>query len=183
MVKRAIRRTLIPLVASTLLSACMTEREGNTGVEVGQTAPPYGAMSLSGDSVHLADLRDHVVLLNVWATWCPPCRDEIPALQALHESYSDRGLRIVGVSVDAQHDRDEIRPFADGYGVTYTLWHDPGDEIRTRFRIVGVPTTLLIDRTGTIVWRHVGPVTEDDPALNAAVEAALQTPVSSPADA
>jgi peroxiredoxin len=173
-VTKGIRRVVFPVLATSLLAACVTESGGETGVEVGQVAPAYGATTLSGDSAYLADLREDVVLLNVWATWCPPCRDEIPALQALHETYSDRGLQIVGVSVDAQHDRDNIRPFADGYGVTYTLWHDPADEIRTRFRVIGVPTTLLIDREGRIVWRHVGPVTEDDPGLNAAVQAALE---------
>ena len=158
-----------------LLGACgdMPPR----GVQAGQSAPEYGALTLDGDSVHLADLSDEVVLLNIWATWCPPCREEIPALQTLHETHADRGLRIVGVSVDAQHDRENVRTFAEEYGVTYTIWHDPGDLIRTRFVVTGVPTTLLIDREGTIVWRHMGPVTADHPGLNQALEEAL-----SPAD-
>ena len=148
------------------------------GVQVGEQVPEYGALTLSGDSVHLFDLRDQVVLLNIWATWCPPCREEIPALQALHEEHSAEGLNIVGVSVDAAHDRENVRTFADEYGVTYAIWHDAADLIRTRFVITGVPTTLLIDRSGVIRWRHIGPVTADDPALNQAIDSALGAPAT-----
>lgn len=146
------------------------------GVQVGEQVPEYGAVTLAGDSIYLADLRDQVVLLNVWATWCPPCREEIPALQALHEERADDGLTIVGVSVDAAHDRENVRTFAGEYGVTYSIWHDPADLIRTRFVVTGVPTTLLIDRSGVILWRHIGPVTADDPVLNQAIASALEAP-------
>lgn len=166
------RERPIPATLLVMLLAACGEMPSQ-GVQVGDTAPAYGAVTLEGDSVHLADLRDETVLLNVWATWCPPCREEIPALQALHERHADRGLRIVGVSVDAQHDRENVRSFADDYGVTYTIWHDPADLIRTRFVVTGVPTTLLIDREGRIVWRHVGPVTAEHPGLNQALEETL----------
>ena len=168
---RQIMRTLV--ACGVTLSALGCTDGGSRGVEVGQEVPEYGALTLAGDSIHLADLRDEVVLLNIWATWCPPCREEIPALQALHEEHSDEGLHIVGVSVDAAHDRENVRAFAGEYGVTYSVWRDPADLIRTRFLVTGVPTTLLIGRDGTILWRHIGPVTTDDPALNQAIDSAL----------
>ena len=143
------------------------------GVGIGRTAPAYGALTLAGDSAHLAELRGQVVLLNVWATWCGPCREEIPALQELYEQHGERGFEIVGVSIDGPSEVPAIRQFADSYGVTYTLWHDPVDVIGTRYRLVGVPATFLLDREGVIRWFHMGPVTVDDPRLNQALEAAL----------
>ncbi|CAN5791546.1 hypothetical protein BH23GEM6_BH23GEM6_01590 [soil metagenome] len=136
------------------------------GAIVGSPAPSYASITLSGDSVSLADHQGRVVLLNVWATWCPPCREEIPALQTLHERHHSAGLDIIGVSIDGRGERDNIRPFLDGFGVTFTIWHDPAERVTSTFRTQGVPTTFLIDRGGTLIWRHVGPITADHAELN-----------------
>lgn len=166
-------RAGLVLTVTLLLAAC---GDGpSRGVQVGSPAPAYGAVTLEGDSVHLADLRDRVVLLNVWATWCLPCREEIPALQEIHEQYGARGLEVVGVSIDSRNERDNLRGFADGFNVTYTLWHDPDDGVRNQFRIIGVPSTYLIDRQGVIVWFHMGPVTADDPGLMRALASSLES--------
>lgn len=141
--------------------------------EVGATAPLYSAITLAGDSIALADLEGEVVLLNVWATWCIPCREEIPALQRLHEEYAARGLRIVGVSVDARGEEQTVKDFADSFGVTYDLWLDPSEEVISTFRVIGVPNTYLIDREGRVLWKHIGPVLDDDPGLLAGLESAL----------
>src|SRR5690606_30315980 len=119
------------VLASGALGGCGDVRD--TAVAVGHTAPAYGALTLAGDSVCLSDLEGRVILLNVWATWCPPCREEIPDLQELYEAHADRGLEIVGVSVDGRGEAPAIERFADDYGVTYTLWHDPDDIISTRY--------------------------------------------------
>jgi thiol-disulfide isomerase/thioredoxin len=159
--KRAILLLLLPLA----LAACDTRALAGGGA-VGTTAPDYGAVTLDGDSVSLAALRGRLVLLNIWATWCPPCREEIPALQRLHERHAAAGLEVVGVSIDSRGEGENIRTFLEGYGVTYPIWHDPVDRVTTSFRAQGVPTTVLIDREGTVIWRHVGPVTDDDETLN-----------------
>lgn len=142
-------------------------------VEVGAPAPEIAAVDLQGNPVHLLDLRDTVVLLNVWATWCEPCREEIPALQALQDRLSSRGFEVVGVSIDFASERGKIRPFADSYGVTYTLWHDSENLVQKRYRLVGAPATFLIDRDGIMRWKGLGPIQADDPTLAAAIEAAL----------
>jgi peroxiredoxin len=98
-------------------------------VEIGSLAPDFGAVDLAGDSVHLRDLRGEVIFLNVWATWCEPCREEIPALQALQERHSGQGFEVVGVSIDFAGQREKLQPFADSFGVTYTLWHDIGEDV------------------------------------------------------
>jgi peroxiredoxin len=98
-------------------------------VEIGSLAPDFGAVDLAGDSVRLRDLRGEVTFLNVWATWCEPCREEIPALQALQERHSGQGFEVVGVSIDFAGQREKLQPFADSFGVTYTLWHDIGEDV------------------------------------------------------
>lgn len=140
---------------------------------VGAPAPAYRALALDGDSVSLAGLRGRPVLLNVWATWCHPCREELPVLQQLHETHASRGLALVGVSIDAAGDTDGIEEFARQYGVTYELWHDPDNAVSTVFQGIGVPLSVLIDAGGMIRWKHLGPVRANDPALAAALEETL----------
>jgi peroxiredoxin len=165
------RSVALVLGLSAVLASCGDLR--SAGVEVGRTAPTYGAVTLAGDSANLNDLEGRVVLLNVWATWCGPCREEIPALQELYELHNERGFDVVGVSIDGRGQDTAIRNFAESYGVTYPLWHDPDDYISTRYRLVGVPATFLIDRGGVIRWFHLGPVEVDDARLNEALERAL----------
>jgi thiol-disulfide isomerase/thioredoxin len=114
-----------------------------------------------------------VVLLNIWATWCKPCREEIPALETLHKRHTTAGLRIVGVSIDSPGEEGRIASYAQELGATYPLWHDPDNRVSTTFLAIGVPASYLIGRDGTLRWRHVGPVTANDPSLTAALTAAL----------
>lgn len=142
-------------------------------VEIGQQVPAYGAISLTGGADSLAALRGQVVLLNVWATWCIPCRTELPDLQALHERFQSQGLVVVGVSIDQGDDASDVRAYATERGVTYALWHDPADRISGVFLANGVPATYLIGRDGTLRWRWLGPLTKDDAALNAELTRAI----------
>jgi cytochrome c-type biogenesis protein len=157
-----------------MLLACKGD-EGDSArpPEIGRPAPDYRTVSLTGDSVSLAELRGRVVLLNVWATWCHPCREEIPILQALHERYASRAFELVGVSVDARGEEDTIRQFADDFRMTYPLWLDPDERVQSTFLAIGVPATFLIDRAGVLRWRHVGPVHADDSTLVRELEHAL----------
>lgn len=142
-------------------------------VEVGTTAPNFSATDLQGNPVALSDLRGEVVLLNIWATWCPPCLEEMPSMQRLHEAYGDRGLRIVAVSIDAPlgvRDRGgevggNVEAFARRMGLTFTIWHDPAGEIQRIYRTTGVPESFVIDRSGNIVKKVIG-ATEWDSEAN-----------------
>lgn len=136
-------------------------------------APPFAAVTLEGDSVRLADLRGAPVLLNVWATWCAPCREEIPELQTLHEAFGPRGLRVIGVTVDSRSAAADVRKFMDEYGMTYEVWWDPDQSSVSAFEAMGVPLTVLIGPDGRIRWRHMGAVPPGDPELREAVEALL----------
>ena len=143
-------------------------------VEVGQPAPRYAATSLTGDSVSLAGMRGKVVLMNVWATWCGPCRKEIPELRAIHTTYKDRGLELVGVSVDADGSDDAIRDFLKEFRMDYTIWRDANETVQATFRMAGVPATFLIDKQGVLRWKATGAVEPGDSTLVRAIEAAIK---------
>ena len=168
---RSFRARVLPAIALAALGCAGSE--GAARVDIGAPVPAYSAVSLAGDTVSLAAQRGKVVLLNVWATWCHPCRDEIPELQALHEGYAARGLEIVGVSVDTEGADDAIRAFMRDFRMTYPVWRDPAERISAQFHIVGVPATFLIDRQGVLRWRKTGPIQPGDPALRQALEQAL----------
>src|SRR5690606_35100744 len=159
------------LAASALLTACADVPPPSGAV--GSPAPDYAAPTLDGDTISLAELRGNAVLLNVWATWCPPCRKEMPDLQKLHEEFDHAGLRVVGVSIDAAGADEMVREFLEDYGITYTILRDPADRITSLFPAPGVPNTILIDAEGKVAWRRLGEVTADDPSLREAIARAL----------
>jgi peroxiredoxin len=170
------RPELRPLMAAALalfVAGCVLDTGANAPT-IGEPAPAYAAVDLDGNEVSLAGLQDSVFLLNIWATWCPPCRDELPVLQALHEEHADRGFKVIGVSVDSPGEQERIRRFASEYGITYPLWHDPDERISTLFRAVGVPASYLIDGAGVLRWRRVGPVHAGDTELAAAITSSLE---------
>jgi cytochrome c biogenesis protein CcmG, thiol:disulfide interchange protein DsbE len=174
-----LRLTLGALAASATiasLTACGDAPARAGTVAVGQPAPAYTARKLDGTPVTLAEHRDEVVMLNVWATWCKPCREEIPALDSLHREFGPRGLRIVGVSIDVISDTGTIAGFARDLGASYELWLDPDDRASSTFRALGVPSTHLVDREGTLRWRHMGPVRAGDARLRALLDSVLAEP-------
>ena len=142
-------------------------------VAVGAPVPSYSAEKADGSPIALADLKGQVVLLNIWATWCKPCRQEIPAVETLHQRHREAGLVVAGVSIDVDEDRKKVAEFAGALGASYAIWYDPDDRVSTTFLALGVPASYLIGRDGTLRWRHVGPITAEDGALNAALKVAL----------
>jgi cytochrome c biogenesis protein CcmG, thiol:disulfide interchange protein DsbE len=172
----AARRNSLAVIVSVLaLTACTRQDQPKADgrVEVGLPAPAYATISLAGDSVSLASQKGKVVLLNIWATWCHPCRGEIPELQAIHTRYRDRGLELIGVSVDTDGADDAIRTFMKDFKMTFPVWRDPDERISTQFLAVGVPATFLIDRQGVLRWRKTGPIAPNDTSLASAIEKAL----------
>jgi cytochrome c-type biogenesis protein len=162
------------LLVATLGCARPDDGGPRPRVEIGQEAPAYAARTMAGDSVSLALLRGRPVVLNVWATWCAPCREEVPYLESLHQQYRDRGLEIVGVSVDARGTDDKIRAFAGEYGMTYPIWLDPDERVNSIFRAIGVPSTYVIDRGGVLVWKHLGTLRPTTPGFAEALDTALR---------
>lgn len=167
------RSRIHPIFAAVLLLAACGEPPGGGPVRVGDPAPAYAAQTLDGERSALVQMRGKPVLLNVWATWCHPCRQEVPALETLHRTYSPRGLQVIGVSIDQGDQEQGIREFMHEFGASYPVWLDPDGEVSTVFSTVGVPSTFLIGPTGEVLWKHVGPVTADDAELRRLIEASL----------
>lgn len=161
----------IPVVLFLLLAAC--SEVGSGPPQLGEPAPAFEGASLEGETLSLEELRGEPVLLNLWATWCTPCRTETPYLQSLHERYRAEGLRVVGVTVDHNGSIGQIETFLEEYGVTYDILHDPRMGSMDTFSVWGLPATYLIDRDGRIRFIRMGPVDEGDREFEAALEAVL----------
>lgn len=164
-------KILLAAAAIGALAACAGDESGGRRefgrLVPGDPAPDFAAATLNGDTVSLASLRGSPVMLNIWATWCFPCRDEMPGLEALHREYSDDGLRVVGVSIDASGARQAVDFFLDEFDVTFTILHDPSERVTRAFRSMGVPETYLIDRDGIIAHRWIG---KFDPQAEGTIE-------------
>ena len=143
-----------------------------TGTDVGSTLPEYSAMWLDGSKFELAKRRENVVLLNVWATWCGPCRYEIPELQALHDRYKDRKFEVIGVSVD-ESGVDAVKEFVEQQKMTYPVALDAEGKLANLLQTSVLPTTVLLDREGKIVWKRFGAILPNDQELTKAIEATL----------
>ena len=135
--------------------------------------PAYTAENLDGSKFDLAAKREKVVLLNVWATWCGPCREEIPELQILHERYGTRGFEVIGASVD-ESGADSVKEFiAKQPKMTYPVILDPQGNIANILQTSVLPTSILVDRKHNIVWKKVGAIERGDLEVEKAIEAAL----------
>jgi thiol-disulfide isomerase/thioredoxin len=142
------------------------------GVEVGNIMPTYQAQWLDGKSFDLAAEKGNVVFLNVWATWCGPCRGEMPLLQSIQDQYAARGLKVIGVSVD-EGGVAGVKAFLASQKIRYPSAIDPEGHIANILQTTVLPTSVLIDRTGHIVWKDAGMLTGPEPALTKAIEQSL----------
>lgn len=126
-------------------------------VEVGQQAPQFSAVNLkTGDTVSMKKAyQGQVVLVNLWATWCVPCRKEMPAMERLYKELGPKGFKIAAVSVD-EGDTKDVLAFADEFGLTFDILHDGDGSVQKAFQTVMFPESFLIDRNGVIVKKIIG---------------------------
>ncbi|MEE9381838.1 MAG: TlpA disulfide reductase family protein [Nannocystaceae bacterium] len=151
-------------VAATVAS-CTPNRGSQQGV--GEPAPRYAGHTLRGSTFELASHRGDVVLLNVWATWCPPCRQELPELARLHRKHSDRGFSVVAVSVDNEDAVGRVRQLAEAMALPFPIVLDARSHVTGRFDIRAFPTSVLVDREGIVRWRREGMIHDGDGELAA----------------
>jgi cytochrome c biogenesis protein CcmG/thiol:disulfide interchange protein DsbE len=135
-------------------------------------APDFAVPDLAGQAVRLSAYRGQVVLVNLWATWCPPCREEMPSMEKLHEKLKDRGFVLLAVSQD-EGGIDGVRQFVEQMKLSFRVLVDPDGEVGRKFGVWGYPESFLVDRDGRIVERVIGPRDWAAPAQIAAIEALL----------
>lgn len=143
---------------------------------VGELAPDFELTSLEGKKVSLPSLRGRAVLLNLWATWCVPCLQEMPELAALHQRHGENGLVVLGVSVDSADALASVKEFVAERKLPFVVWLDPEMRLSRALRVLGLPTSLVIDRRGRIILRRDRPISAADPDLEKALGLALRDP-------
>lgn len=132
-------------------------------VGAGSRAPAFSAVNVrTGRPTSLADYRGKVILLNVWATWCQPCRVEMPSMERLHRKLGGKDFDVVAVSID-EGDSSAVTKFAQELGVTFDILHDRAGAIQRIYQTTGVPESFVIDRDGIIVKKVIGAAEWDGP--------------------
>jgi peroxiredoxin len=163
------KKPLILAMLAIVLTAGCTSGSKETKLAVSSAAPDFSLQDLSGRSVRLSDLKGKVVLVEFWATWCPPCRASIPALERLHRTYNPRGLVVLGVSLD-EGGWDSVKSFAAEHGISYPVLKGSAD-LSAKYLVRAIPALFLVNKEGLISQRYVGDEHED--ALDKDIRALL----------
>lgn len=135
------------------------EELGFTPAAVNYIAPKLSLIDVGGDSVSLADYRGQVVLVNNWATWCPPCKAEMPLLNSYYQSHHQQGFVIL--AIDAGDTQFDVSSFTSQYGLTFPVLLDPGMKLLSGLGINSFPTSILVGRDGKVITIHYGMFTQD----------------------
>jgi len=122
----------------------------------GFLAPDFELQTITGETIKLSDLRGQAVLVNLWATWCPPCRAEMPAIEKMHNEYKDDGLVVLAVNMTYQDTASNITPFLDEYGLTFPILLDVNNSVGTAYQLRSLPSSFFIDRDGIITEVVIG---------------------------
>ena len=156
----------VPSAVGAPLSSSPSPREGFL-------APDFTLDTLDGKKVTLSELRGKIVIINLWATWCPPCRAEMPALENAYEQYKDSGVIILGLNVTNQDSERDIPPFVKEFGLTFPILLDRDGSVSALYQLRGLPTTYFVNREGIIRTVVVGgPMNET--FIRSKIEALLQ---------
>ncbi len=124
------------------------------GTQVGNLAPNFQLQNLDGQTVSLSDLRGEPVLINFWATWCPPCRSEMPYIQEIYNEWSDKKLVVLAINIGESS--STVENFMQSYNLSFTVLLDTKQDVAQRYNITGIPTTFFIDKDGIIQDKLIG---------------------------
>lgn len=169
-------RSLAPIALLALVLGAVA------GLQYMHRAPPIGydaadftLPDLRGRTYRLSELRGNVVFLNLWATWCPPCRSEMPAMEKLYQRLKGRDFVMLAVAED-EGGAEAVAPFVRDTGLTFPVLLDPEATLSPRYGATGYPETFIIDRNGQVVHHTIGPADWDDPEIVAYLEKLLAGP-------
>jgi thiol-disulfide isomerase/thioredoxin len=167
------------LLAAVMVAACSRETpqsqggsDPRVGWKRGAQVPKFEAVTLDGKPFRLPDSEGRVLLVNIWATWCGPCRYEIPELKKLQQQHAGKKFDVVGVSVDTSGEA-AVRDFVRQHQINYPVVLDPEGSVAAMMKTTVLPTSALVDRTGKVLWVKVGVVRSGNSDLAAALKEAL----------
>jgi len=149
----------------------------DTAPRVGQALADFTLPDLHGQSVQLSALRGKVVFINVWATWCPPCVEEMPTIQRLYERLHGQGLEVLAISLDALG-AQVVEPFMRNHRLTFPVLLDPKSLIQRLYRTTGVPESFIVDKRGILADKVIGPRDWAHPQIIAQFERLLAMPAT-----
>lgn len=133
----------------------------NEGLNKGEQAPDFALTTLAGEPIRLSELKGKKVILNFWATWCPPCKAEMPHMQNFYEDYAEaENVEIVAVNLTSGDRKASVEEFVKDYGLTFPIPMDVDGEVGQQFQAVTIPTSYIIDTNGMIQHKIVGPMDE-----------------------
>jgi peroxiredoxin len=145
-------------------------------LDVGRPAPNFEFPGLDGKIVSLSDYRGKVVLVNIWATWCPPCIDEMPSMEKLYNELQGENFKILAVSIDAQGLK-AVAPFMKAYKLTFPALIDSEGTIKNLYKATGVPESFIIDKQGILIKKIIGPLDWATPEVASFFRDLIQRPV------
>lgn len=158
------KRWILPVgVLLVALAAAFYYQQLQAGNRTGFPAPDFTLKDLAGRPHHLADLHGKVVFLNIWATWCAPCRMEMPSMERLYHLLSSDDFVMLAVSED-EDGRSAVQPFVDNLGLTFPVLLDVEGTVPPRYGVTGYPETFIIDRQGRVIHHTIGPEDWDSDA-------------------
>lgn len=132
------------------------------GIDEGNLAPDFELKTLDGSSIRLSSLKGKKVILNFWATWCPPCRSEMPDIEKFYVDQKDKGLEVLAVNLtNAEKNRADVAPFLKNFGITFPVVLDEKGSVGELYNINPIPASFVIDTQGVIRKKLVGPMTYD----------------------
>ncbi|WP_434512770.1 TlpA disulfide reductase family protein [Desulfitobacterium sp. AusDCA] len=132
------------------------------GIDEGNLAPDFELKTLDGNSIRLSSLKGKKVILNFWATWCPPCRSEMPDIEKFYVDQKDKGLEVLAVNLtNAEKNRADVAPFLKSFGITFPVVLDEKGSIGELYDVYSIPASFIIDTQGVIQKKLVGPMTYD----------------------
>lgn len=135
-------------------------------VKIGSPAPDFELTTLSGKQVKLSDYKGKVVILNLWATWCPPCKAEMPEMQSFYEKSRNSDITLLSVNLTAQEKNEKaVSDFVVDYQLTFPILLDKKDTVGKLYKTISIPTSYIIDREGIIRERVIGPMDEEKMAI------------------
>jgi thiol-disulfide isomerase/thioredoxin len=136
-------------------------QEATVGVNVGELAPDFTLVDLDGNQVSLSDFRGKTVFVNFWATWCPPCRAEMPEIEAVYQEHKDKGVVVIGVNILVSeilrgYDENDVLQYVQQGGYSWTFVLDTTGEVAASYNITAIPTIFFIDKDGIIQAVNIG---------------------------